>query len=231
MSSSTSRVLRGAAAAAAVRPTVGALPVVDGGGITPDEPRLVERDRLGPTFEMGYRDGFELGVADGRREGYASAERAARTEMTAAIAAAEQRLQLILVTLAEAAEDLRRRDALALHDVEADVVELAVQVTEAMLGRELSVVNAPVREAVRRSLALAPERGEPTIRVNPVDLEILGDVEALVPGRAVLVVADPTVEVGACLVDVGTARVDSQLGPALDRVRQALGAAAPDATP
>ena len=36
------------------------------------------------------------------------------------------------------------------------------------------------------------------------------------------VIADPAVEPGGCILEVGDSRIDAQLGSALDRVRAAL---------
>jgi flagellar assembly protein FliH len=48
-------------------------------------------------------------------------------------------------------------------------------------------------------------------------------VPAAALGREVLVVPDPTVERGGAIVDCDATRVDAQLGPALERVREVLG--------
>jgi flagellar assembly protein FliH len=92
-----------------------------------------------------------------------------------------------------------------------------------VLGRELELDNAPVRAALTRALALIPDRGDVVMRVHPDDAAIVGSVGDLAPGRAVTLITDATVERAGVVLQVGPCRIDAQLGPALDRVRQALG--------
>ena len=54
-------------------------------------------------------------------------------------------------------------------------------------------------------------------RLNPADAALINKAP---PG--VTIVADPAVESGGCILEVGDSRIDAQLGPALDRVRSAL---------
>jgi flagellar assembly protein FliH len=48
-------------------------------------------------------------------------------------------------------------------------------------------------------------------------------VDDLLPGRVVTLIGDPLVERAGAVVQVGACRIDGQLGPALERVRHALG--------
>jgi flagellar assembly protein FliH len=54
-------------------------------------------------------------------------------------------------------------------------------------------------------------------RLHPSDAAVLAEAEA-----GVTIIADPAVEPGGCILEVGESRIDAQLGPALDRVRAAL---------
>jgi flagellar assembly protein FliH len=83
----------------------------------------------------------------------------------------------------------------------------------------LALAANPGRDAVIRVLALDEGLSPATVRLNPVDMAAL---EALDLGRVLNVVADPGVEPGGALVEVGRASLDRQLGPALERVRQIL---------
>ena len=75
---------------------------------------------------------------------------------------------------------------------------------------------------LRRALALSPEDGPTVVRLNPDDLQrIPAHVLEQLPG-SVRVVPDPRVEPAGAVADTGVCRVDAQLGPALDRVREVL---------
>jgi flagellar assembly protein FliH len=77
----------------------------------------------------------------------------------------------------------------------------------------------PGQDAVSRVLALDEGMQPATVRLNPGDIEALEEVDL---GRVLNVVADPSVEPGGAVVEIGRATLDGQLGPALERVRQVL---------
>jgi len=125
-----------------------------------------------------------------------------------------------LAVLADATSAFERRQSLALDEVEAAVVELALGVARAVLDRELAVSVDPGAEALARALALAPGAAPAVARLHPDDLAALQQTDA--SGREVTLVADPAVERGGCVVDSGGRRVDAQLGSALERVAAVL---------
>jgi flagellar assembly protein FliH len=164
----------------------------------------------------GYADGFAAGREDGEREGRRAGLAAGREEASAA-------LERATGALLAAATDLAGRDAFALRAVSVEVADLAVAVVEGLLGRELAALDEPARAAVERALALAPERGAVVARLHPDDRASVAEVaEALAPGREVELVADPAVEPGGAVVEVGACRIDAQLSTAVARVREVL---------
>lgn len=206
-----SRVLRGSAAA-----------VIAPANLEPVE-RLAARPLRsgGPEMEVvvaarqeGYADGWQRGLEEGRAAGQAEAMREFRELLAPALAA-----------LDAARAQLLARDAVALTEIEGQVTALAVHVAEAVVGRELAAVDGGVLDAVQRALQLAPERGAVLLRLHPADVELVEATPGVVPGRDVTLVADPAVERGGCVVDVGACRIDAQVGPALARVRAVLGGA------
>jgi flagellar assembly protein FliH len=196
------------------------------------DPRLTD-PHLQDVLASARRQAVEQGSAEGHRAGYAAgmalaaAEAAVAAEQAAQVAAADQarreaELDRATALLAAAAEAFRQRDATAIADIEGVVTELALQIARTVLDRELAVSENPGREAVRRALSLAPPDCPATVRVSPVDAENLGDLEALGAGRSLVVVADPTIEPGGCVVDAAGRQVDARIGPALGRVAEAL---------
>jgi flagellar assembly protein FliH len=155
----------------------------------------------------GYDDGYAEGLA--RAAADAAGE---RDKESARAAAALSALQRVIAAAEEA--NVRMRG-----EIQAAAPKLAFALLETLLGREVALAANPGLEAVTRVLAL-DEGGQPaTVRLNPTEVDVLGDVDL---GRVVSVVADPAVEPGGALVEIGKSTLDAQLGPALERVRQVL---------
>lgn len=150
---------------------------------------------------------WEAGVEAGRAMALA--------EEGAALASARRAMDRAAAALASAAEELRAARAEALAVEAPGLVAFALRVVEALAG-ELPPRLTPARLA--EALELVPAEELPVLRLHPEDLETVGEL----PLDA-KVLADPTVERGGCVVEVGPTRVDAQRGPALARLRAALG--------
>ena len=169
------------------------------------DPVVVER-----AIEDGRRAGYEAGFAEGiaqARFTASEAENRRGAEVGRAVSA-----------LMEAALALRLRQSEEMTGIEDELTSAAFEIATAVLDRELAVAVSPGADAIARALALAPE-GDTVVRLNPADIETLGDIEC---SRELTVMADPAVEFGGCILEVGACRVDAQLSTALDRVRKAL---------
>ena len=155
---------------------------------------------------------------EGRDEGYA----AAMAELAAAEAAGRAaQLRRIADAVAAAAEQVgqARRELVELGAGEA--AELAWQLAESVLQRELAV-GRPVLDAVTRALQLVPEDEDLIIRLHPDDTIDAAELAVMVPEATVRVVADPKVEPGGCVIVAGPCRIDAQIGPAMERARAVL---------
>jgi flagellar assembly protein FliH len=214
-----SRLVRGAAAAdLPAAPLEGLLDPLQRSGL--DELAAVAR-------QDARAEGYAVGWAQGRR----AAEEAAHRE--AAAAAAEraqfaQRSQSSLLSalraLTAAADALEARAVVPASELSAALVAGSFELTQALLGRELTLARDPGLDAIRRALVLLPENRPVTARLHPDDASATrGALAEASLGRDVLIVADPTVERGGAVVDCDATRVDAQLGPALERVREVLG--------
>jgi flagellar assembly protein FliH len=188
---------------------------------------------LDPTQEAGYEAGYFSGFSEGRTVGYsdgyqqgndaaaAAAERASRER--------EALLREALSALYAAAEACNGRIGVTVEEVEETIVTAAVELAEALLGRELKVAEDIGRTALARALALAPNAQPVRAFLNPQDVETIGPLHEVAPGRTVEIIADPTVEPGGCVIEAGASKVDAQLGPALIRARRALDRLQPEA--
>jgi flagellar assembly protein FliH len=164
--------------------------------------------------DSATREGFEAGRAQGFEQGYADGMAQARqhTELLAGL----------VERLSQAADDLLARETTARADIEDDVVLAAFRIAEALVGHEIAEPDARGRDAIARALAIAPERGLVIARLNPADLQVIGEGNAIAGGRALELVADPGVSPGDCIVEVGACRVDARIESALQRVREVL---------
>lgn len=161
---------------------------------------------------VGYEDGYTAGRAR------------ALEDAAVEISGLSAGVTSAIAGLDAAAAALTARSAAEIADAERSVITLAVQIAETILGRELATCDAPARDALARALQLAPARTDATARLHPADLATISELETLAGDRAVTLVADPAVEPGGCVLEVGPCRIDAQVGPALARVRKELGA-------
>jgi flagellar assembly protein FliH len=165
----------------------------------------------------------------GYAAGYAAGLEIAETDVAAAMAhhrSARDRLVSVTHSLEAAVRGLAARDAVALGEIEADVLELAIGLATEILGRELACTTEPVREALARAFQLKPDRGAAVVRVHPDDVGPARDeLDASSQWRGDFeLVGDVRVEPGGCVLDVGDCTIDAQVSSALTRLRTALGA-------
>ena len=184
------------------------------------EPTLTEAEAAG--YEQGYVDGYNEGKAVGYADGYQQGNAQAAADALVAATERENKLRDAMMALAVAARECDTRQKAAIDDIETTFVEAVFELAETLLGREMSRTRTPGRDALRRALTLAELHGPAIARLNPDDLETIGDFSDLAPGRAIELVADPSIEPGGCILESGSTRVDAQLGPALRRAKQAL---------
>lgn len=225
---SRSKVLRGHAAAA--RPAfldteLGRAPTLT--LITTEEPDVVEPDPVADEayaagYELGYVEGYNEGKAVGHADGYQTGnERAAAAALEAATER-ETRLRDALGALGAAAGECNARQAASIADMERTIVDAVFDLAQTLLGRELSTTRTPGRDALARALSMVRDHGNVTARLHPDDIDTIGDLAELAPGRVITIVPDPNVEPAGCILEAGAMRVDAQLGPALERAKRAL---------
>jgi flagellar assembly protein FliH len=180
---------------------------------------LAERSRAAARAQ-----GFAAGWAEGLR---AAAARTAETHEAqvrvfdehAATFLAAQRSALAAVETA--ARRCAETAAEVQHGLSGAALDLALQLVEAVLGRELEVATDPGADALRRALATVPVDVPLVARLHPADLATLD--RTTVGERSVSFVADPSVARGDAVVESDSGVVDATVGAALARVREVLG--------
>ena len=178
-------------------------------------------------------EGYAQGHAAGMRAGQARAEKAAAAATAAAAQAAAvtaAKVDIALGALHAAADALEAAVLPTLQGAEDVVLSTAVELAEALLGRELTFTAGagldPGLDAVGRALASMPGTRPVTVRLSPADLATLDlSAAAALPaaaGRRLEFTADFSVERGGAIADCDAVRIDAQLGAALTRIRAVL---------
>jgi flagellar assembly protein FliH len=167
--------------------------------------------------------GYAVGWAEGRRAGeeHARAEAGRETaEWAAEHADRAAEHEHALEALRQAAQRLERTVAEVCTAVETHSVEVALQLAEAIVGREVALAADPAADAMRRALALVPEGTAVTVRLHPADRSSLDAAEFA--EYAVRLADDPTLARGDAAVDTDKSVVDATVAAALARVREVL---------
>ncbi|WP_235909996.1 FliH/SctL family protein [Goekera deserti] len=173
----------------------------------------------------GHAAGYAQGLAAGAAQSAAAvaeAERAAADRLAVVHQHWERQWSSAAAALATAAARFDSAVAPVADEVSDLITDNVFDLVAELLGRELAAATTPGRDAVRRALGMCPADAPVVVRLHPEDLASLtaGDRTELRAG--VTIVPDAGVERGGALAESGPRRIDAQLGPALERVRQVL---------
>jgi flagellar assembly protein FliH len=106
------------------------------------------------------------------------------------------------------------------------ILAAAVELTQAILGRELATVDSRALHAMNRAMSLTPPVAPVTVRLHPDDYQTLlredWSDEFHIDGRTVHLRSDPTLEPGDAIAEAGATTVDATLPAALARVKEVL---------
>jgi flagellar assembly protein FliH len=166
--------------------------------------------------------GYAAGYAAGARR----AERMLEERRSALEATARQQRELAATT--EAQRSMRLDRVLAalearleptLGAARAALMDNAVELAEALLGRELSDGELSARGIAARVLACDGEREVTRVRVHPSEVAAVAE---LLAGRELEVVGDPALGRGDAVAELPDGFLDARITSALARVRRAL---------
>ena len=168
--------------------------------------------------------GYAAGHAEGMR---IAAETAVLLREEAELAAeaqriaAERRITHALVAVEEAALSLAERERALAAAGGRELERLALELAEAVLGRELSThPEVSARAALERALAGVDDAEPREVRLHPADLSLLHEAGAAPEG--VVLVADAALSPGDAVAIVADGSVDARIRAAFDRARAAL---------
>jgi flagellar assembly protein FliH len=166
----------------------------------------------------GYAAGYAAGarraerMLEERRTALEAVTRRHREAAAAAEAAREARLEQVLAAL-----DARLEPTL--DAARGALLGAAVELAEALLGRELADDELSARAIAARVIAHDEERAVTRVRVHPAEAS---DVALMLTGRSVDVVGDASLARGDAIAELPDGFLDARITTALARVRRAL---------
>ena len=169
--------------------------------------------------EQARGQGYAVGWGQGRQA--ATIREHIDAELAAGQAARQReafaaRAQTLLGALASAAQAVQTSVAPAWTELADSLVDGALAIARAALGRELTTIDAEVAEAVRHAVRALAEQDDVVVHVNPGDLELL---QAL-PGTDLP--ADAAQPPGGVAAQTPTQRVRVRLADAVTRAEEVL---------
>jgi flagellar assembly protein FliH len=167
-----------------------------------------ERDRLAQQFERRAEQQYNAGLQRGREE--------ATTELKRAI----DLLQQYAVLLKQEKDEISVR-------YEREVLDLAFQLAEKILGREFEQRPESVIDVARKAVQQVVDSENIKLRVNPDDLDyiksIYADLESMLSSGAKLDLrAEPTIERGGCIVETEGGTLDARIASQLETLKSNL---------
>jgi flagellar assembly protein FliH len=177
---------------------------------------LSERVRAAAEAQ-GYASGWAQGMRDAQADYDAKvAARDAddavfREQMRQQQADAAQRLTAT-------GQAVRDAVAAAVAETNAAAVQLAFDLVQVLLGRELALATDPGTDAITRALDLAQGQKILELRLSPADIAItdLTDLQ----NAGIQVVPDSTLSSGDAIADTGDSVLDASIRSAVDRLRE-----------
>lgn len=166
----------------------------------------------------GYADGY----SEGLRRAAATLEStdAERSRSTAdAVAHGDRRVEQAVAALGRAVAAVNGHSVPVIEQADAILVTSALDLAEAVIGRELADGRVAAEEALRRALAELPRDRVATVLLHPADLAVVA--EAAVPAGVVLE-ADAASRPGDAIVRFEDGWLDARIGAALERAREIL---------
>lgn len=174
----------------------------------------------------------ERAQVEGQSEGYRNGLRQAEQEIekqTQELAdqLVEQRLSTVLPSVSGLLDELVSARSRCQAEWERELVELSVGIAEKLIRHRFEVDPAAVVGVVQEAVQLAVGKSSLELRLNPEDLNALGDrvrgiVQQSARGIDVQLLGDDNVTRGGCRVVTEHGEIDAQLESMLQRITDEL---------
>lgn len=185
-----------------------------------------------PSLRSGRQDSVDMKArAQGHAAGYADGLRAAHEEVAAHMAAlesvhaeaieqGESAIAEAVALLTAATGALNARAVPLVTDAQDAMVAAALDLAEVVIGRELGDEESSARAALARALSDVDPALVNVVRLNPLDLALLKELDLASTGVAFS--ADPTLQRGDAVTEFANGYLDARVHSALTRARAAL---------
>lgn len=178
---------------------------------------------------VGYAQGWAQGLRDAA-DSQAGEQAAADADRASLRERQQQQVASALQALQAATADLRQSTMSITDDIEDQILAAAVQLAEALLGRELRDPEVAAPAALARVLGLAPANEPVTVWLHaadhhtltaPAGRALIGSVEGAT-GRGLTFEIDPELERGDARARCGSTSIDARLSAGVARLREYL---------
>ena len=166
------------------------------------------------------QDAYCRGFSEGEKSGFEQGERAG-------LDAAAGRLDGLVKSLAQLLSDLEHLQGRACHDLENEVVRLALDVARKVVGREVRADAEAVAGIVRDAVNRVEHAEQITIRMNPGDMQRLAELkprllDELADSGRTRFEADASITSGGCRVESDSGDIDARLEKRFKIVEEAF---------
>lgn len=153
----------------------------------------------------------QIGRQEGREEGLQQAHSEAANCLQEAKAVLER------------AQEERQK---IIQGTEQEIVLLALDIAEKIVRKEIELGPGVIREITQQAIKKATHREKIIIRVNATDLEYVEKERGLLREKSgssdLIILSDPTVEPGGCVLETDLGTVDARIDTQLAQIREAL---------
>ena len=170
--------------------------------------------------------------ADGHSEGYRNGLKQAETEIAQrsqqlAYELVEQRLSTVLPAVSQLLDEIVTARSQCQAEWERELVDLSTGIAEKLIRRTFEATPESMIGVVQEAVQLAVGKTSLELRLNPRDLEALGDrvrvaVRESARGIEVKLLGDDKVSPGGCIVMTEHCGIDAQIETLLTRISDEL---------
>jgi len=170
--------------------------------------------------------------AEGHSEGYRNGLKQAETEIAErsqelADQMVEQRLSTVLPAVSDLIDEIVNARSKCQAEWESELVDLSTGIAEKLIRRTFAATPEALTGVVQEAVQLAVGKTSLELRLNPGDLEALGDrvrvaVQKSARGIEIKLLGDNTVSAGGCIVVTEHGEIDAQIETMLTRISNEL---------
>ena len=163
---------------------------------------------------------YQRGVADGREKGMIDAENTWH-------ALAEKKIDPLLTGLQEALNQLNNLRKETYHNIEKEVVELALAIARQVICHEITIDREIVVCVAREALAKVEDPAKIKIKMSPSDLQFINETQSRLSDFIenidnVTLEATENIQSGGCIIETDIGEIDARIEKQLQAVEESF---------